>query len=70
MWLRVALVRTGVSEEHIASIATLNEIRELETLVITSNWRTQEVKECVPPKRLFLNETQRHIPEEIFRKKY
>jgi hypothetical protein len=31
---RVALVRTGVSEEHIASTISVNRIRELGTLAV------------------------------------
>jgi hypothetical protein len=41
MWRHEALVRTNVSEEHIASIIRVERISELRTtLAVTSNWRT------------------------------
>jgi hypothetical protein len=41
MWRSVALVRTDVSEERIASIIEVTRICELRTLAVTSNRRTQ-----------------------------
>jgi hypothetical protein len=37
MWRHGALVRTDVSEEHVASIITVNRIRELETALLVSS---------------------------------
>jgi hypothetical protein len=52
IWHCVALVRTDVSEEHIASIIRVERISELETLVITSNW-TPLWRNCVSLNRCF-----------------
>jgi hypothetical protein len=38
MWRCVALVRTDVSEDHIASIIRVKRIIKLGTLAVTSNW--------------------------------
>jgi hypothetical protein len=38
MWCIVALVRTDVSEEHIASITRMERISEPGTLAVKSNW--------------------------------
>jgi hypothetical protein len=44
MWRRVALVRTDVSEERIASIIGVERIGELgTTLAVTSNWSTLQI---------------------------
>jgi hypothetical protein len=60
MWCHVVLVRTDVSEKHIASIIRVERISDLGTaLAVTSNWcklwRNTNVKLC-PPKRRFLQE--------------
>jgi hypothetical protein len=47
MLLRVALVRTDVSEELSASIIRVTRIGELGTLAVTSNRRTLRTKEVV-----------------------
>jgi hypothetical protein len=54
MLRRVAVVRTGVSEERSASIIRVIRIGEIEILAVTSNRRT------LPLTR----ETWRNIPEE------
>jgi hypothetical protein len=43
MLCRVALTRTDVSEERIASVIRVTRIGELGTLEITSNRRTQRI---------------------------
>jgi hypothetical protein len=55
MWRRVALVRTGVSEEPIAPIIRVKRISKLGNLAVTSNWSTLRY---VPPKYQFLQEPQ------------
>jgi hypothetical protein len=78
MWRRVALVRTDVSEEHIASIIRVTRIRKLIfhrsvlRLLITanivpssSNVITLIMEAIHPPESSFLTRgTRRNIPED------
>jgi hypothetical protein len=55
MLRHVAVVRTGVSEEHFAFIIRATRTGEVGTLAVTSNRRTR----YVPPKRRFSREPHR-----------
>jgi hypothetical protein len=47
MWRRVALVRTDISEERIASIIRVKKLSELgKTLTVASDWSTHLLVNC------------------------
>jgi hypothetical protein len=62
----VALVRTGVSEEHIVSIISVITISELGTLALSSlilyTFMMEEIRTSEPS--VLTTTTRRHIPED------
>jgi hypothetical protein len=63
---RVALVRTDVSEECIASIITVTTIGELgTTLAVTNNQSTLLMEAIRSPETSVLTRTIHHIPEDL-----
>jgi hypothetical protein len=63
MLLRVAIVRTDVSEEHFATVIRVTRIGELETLAVTINLNTLQGNTSSSGTLVLARATRCNIPE-------